>query len=102
MITIKCNQEIFRNIDRCIKHGKCPEDKEYINNYCNDVCIYNFNNIDFIAVDDGFITIIGSNSSDIKNCIKDTLYNYPKCGEDKDCEECPYYYKNIKFINSDD
>jgi hypothetical protein len=95
MIQINCKDS--DNLRQCVKYGACPKEQDEIDNYCNEQCKYNTNNIEFNYIEEDKISIKGCD--DLKCCIYNTMYNYRKCGiakENEDCTNCRYWYENIK------
>lgn len=89
MITIKCKESEESSFSRCIAYECSSENWEE--------CEYYDCNISFEYADNDKIEISSDREIDIKVCNYNTFYNYPKCGMDTDCENCRFYYGNIKI-----
>jgi hypothetical protein len=99
MFTIKC--KYTDNLQQCINHSSCPDDllyKDY--DYCDAICKFNTNNINFVYVGDCEQIEIYTNGTefDLRVCLYNTIHNNKLCGYNNGiCDTCRYQYLNIKI-----
>ena len=95
MIKIICNENDWHLIDQCINYDNCTDSAYEIENYCQEKCIYNTNQINFSFHNKNTIEVFSDFDFELKVCIHKSLYNSPKCGVESNCEFCRFFYKNI-------